>query len=98
VLSSSPSLYHALQGRPCFFTIFASSDIKLHPTHVSRVDAILETHMGELLAPPASLERFNEIGPFVSQDIEVGILCFQRPAIAKYFPAGGCALYLCEVP
>jgi hypothetical protein len=75
LLSSSPSLYHALQGRPCFFTIFASSDIKLHPTHVSRVDAILETHMGELLAPPASLERFNEIGPFVSQDIEVGSWC-----------------------
>jgi hypothetical protein len=73
---NSSSSYHATQGRPCFFTIFASSDIKLHPTHVSRVDAILETHMGELLAPPASLERFNEIGPFVSQDIEVGSWCY----------------------
>jgi hypothetical protein len=82
-----------MQGRPCFFTIFASSDIKLHPTHVSRVDAILETHMGELLAPPASLERFNEIGPFVSQDIEVGILCFQRPSMAKCFSIG----WLCLV-
>lgn len=47
--------------------------MKLHPTHVSRVDSFLQDHVGELIAPPASIERYHEIGPYVSQDIEVGV-------------------------
>jgi hypothetical protein len=48
-----------------------SSDVKLHPTDSAKADDFITRHVGQLIAPPATLERYEEIGPYVSQDIEV---------------------------
>ena len=47
--------------------------MKLHQTDSSRADEFIEKHIGELIAPPASYERYQEIGPYVTKDIEVSI-------------------------
>lgn len=60
-----------LQGRPCFFTVFVSSDITLHPTDHTKADGLIERHLGGLLNPPATIERYNAIGPYTTQDVEV---------------------------
>lgn len=59
------------QGRPFFFTFFVSNDVKLHSTTAEKADEIVQKHLGTLLLPPASVERYNEIGPYVTQDLEV---------------------------
>jgi hypothetical protein len=48
-----------------------SSEVKLHPTDSAKADDFIARHVGQLVAPPATLERYEEIGPYVSQDIEV---------------------------
>jgi len=60
-----------LEGRPCFFTFFVSDQLKLHPTSAVKADDVIQRHVGDLLAPPATLERYKEIGPFVSQDVVI---------------------------
>eukprot|EP01032_Pedospumella_encystans_P012834 gene12834-14817_t len=60
-----------LEGRPFFFTFFTSSEVKLHVTQTVKVEDFIQKHVGELVLPPASLERYNEIGPYSSQDLEI---------------------------
>ena len=59
------------QGKPFFFTFFISNEVKLHPTDSLRAQDFISKHLGVLLSPPHSLERYNELGPFKESFFEV---------------------------
>lgn len=58
-------------GRPMFLTFFTSSAIKLHLTSSLKADEYIQKHIGELIFPPASLERLQAIGPMEKTVVDV---------------------------
>eukprot|EP01039_Chlorochromonas_danica_P003222 gene3222-3528_t len=60
-----------LEGKPMFFTIFASPSVKIHLTDSSKAEKFIETHIGKLIFPPENMERLEAIGPFEAKDFEV---------------------------
>lgn len=60
-----------MEGRAFFLTFFVSNEIKLHVTDHNRADEYLKKHIGNLIFPPATLERLEAIGPFVESIVEV---------------------------
>lgn len=54
-----------------FFTVFAASIVKLHYSDELKAESYLERHTGELVAPPASPQRWKEIGPFKTTTFEL---------------------------
>lgn len=59
IFFGSYARFDFIQGEPQSFTIYASSDIKLHRTKLIKADELYAEHKGELLAPPTkeSLEQ-----------------------------------------
>lgn len=60
-----------MEGKPFFFTFYVSNEVKLHLTDHTRADDFLAAHIGKLIFPPASKERFDELGPFVETIVEL---------------------------
>lgn len=60
------------QGRPVFFTVFASPEIKIHYTDSLKADDFVARHLGSsLLSPPESPERLAELGPMESATFDL---------------------------
>jgi hypothetical protein len=51
--------------------MFISNEIKIHLTNASKATSIAEAHMGKLIFPPMSYERWKQLGPFESIDFDV---------------------------
>jgi len=60
-----------LQGKPFFFTVFMSNEVKVHPSTTEKVNELLETHVGGLLKPPISWRRYKELGNFKAKEFEI---------------------------
>lgn len=45
--------------------------MKLHQTSTERADEFLQKHIGELIYPPNSIERFQELGPWEPREFEI---------------------------
>jgi 30S ribosome assembly GTPase len=60
-----------VQGKPLFFTFFISNKIKLHPTTASKVAEFTAKHIGELVFPPSSIQRVEELGPYESVEFDL---------------------------
>ena len=63
-LTSHSFVFQRIQGRPFFLTFYVANAIVLHPTATAKAEDFLAKHVGELVTPPASLDRLEEIGPF----------------------------------
>lgn len=65
---------------PFFFTFFVSNEIKIHKTRIEKADNFIQTHMGKLIFPPESYERYEQLGPYESTifDVRIGFfsMCF----------------------
>jgi hypothetical protein len=57
--------------KPFFFTIYVANEIKLHPTDSARADEFIQNHIGGMLTPPLTLERYKELGEFEQHEIVV---------------------------
>jgi hypothetical protein len=73
VLVGGLATVELVSGRPFFFTFFVSNDVQMHPTDASKAADFVVKHVGGLISPPHSLERLEALGPFVSQELEVGL-------------------------
>ena len=60
-----------LDGMPFFFTAFVSNDVKVHPTDTSKVEDLLRNRVGDIISPPESPERYEQLAPFGSHVVEV---------------------------
>lgn len=58
-------------SKPFLFTFFVGNAIKLHPTDSSKAHEFIQSHIGTLLTPPASLERYQALGEFETHDITI---------------------------
>ncbi|CAM9421408.1 unnamed protein product, partial [Heterosigma akashiwo] len=50
-----------LEGKPFFFTFFVSNKVKLHQTSTEKSNEVLEKHMGTLVFPPFTEERYKTL-------------------------------------
>jgi ribosome biogenesis GTPase A len=66
-----------VSGRPFNFTFFISNDILIRPVNTEVVDDFVKRHVGDLLAPPASLERLEALGALTEHTFTV-ILCYKQ--------------------
>jgi hypothetical protein len=66
-----------------------SNDIKLHVTDQNRADEYLKKHIGNLIFPPATLERLEAIGPFVESIVEVEGTSWKEAAADVVLPGLG---------
>jgi ribosome biogenesis GTPase A len=64
VLVGGLAMVELVEGRPFFLTFFVSNEVKLHPTRIEKAQEFVEKHVGDLVAPPATVERLHELGPF----------------------------------
>ncbi len=48
-----------------------SNEIKVHLTDGLRADEVLKKHIGNLMLPPNSIERLEELGEFEDNEFEV---------------------------
>lgn len=46
--------------KPFLFTFFVANEIKLHPTSSAKADEVLQKHVGTIVTPPLSQERYDE--------------------------------------
>lgn len=61
-----------LQGKPFFFTVFMSNEVKVHLSTMEKANELLETHVGGLLQPPISWRRYKELaGNFKAKEFEI---------------------------
>ncbi|GJQ10787.1 hypothetical protein GpartN1_g2578.t1 [Galdieria partita] len=60
-----------IQGKPFFFTVFMSNEVKVHPSTTEKAEELLETHVGGLLQPPTSWRRYKELGTFKAKEFEL---------------------------
>lgn len=56
-----------MQGRPFFFTVFVSSNVKVHPGKIEGAKEFGTKHCGGLLTPPFTNERLNDLGQWTSK-------------------------------
>ncbi len=56
-----------LEGKPFFFTVFISPDVKVHPGKIEGAAEFLAKHTGGMLTPPFSADRFSEMGEWTSK-------------------------------
>eukprot|EP01031_Cornospumella_fuschlensis_P026471 gene26471-31993_t len=60
------------QGRPVFFTVFASPEIKIHYTDSLKAEEFVAKHLGSsLLSPPESPQRLAQLGPMESASFDL---------------------------
>jgi len=50
-----------IEGLPFFFTFFASNQIKLHATTIENGPEFVRKHVGKIISPPYSEERFDTL-------------------------------------
>jgi len=62
---------HFRRGRPFLFTCYLANAVHIHPTATEKVDDVLARHAGELLAPPASYQRIQELGPYEARTFTI---------------------------
>jgi len=80
---------HMRSGRPFLFTFYLANAVKIHPTDSSKVEAMLEKHVGAMLAPPASYERLAELGEFHETTLEVEGRGWNEAAVDVVLPGLG---------
>lgn len=56
-----------VEGKPFFFTVFVSPDVKVHPGKIEGAEEFLEKHVGELLVPPFDNERLQSMGQWTTK-------------------------------
>lgn len=56
-----------VEGKPFFFSAFVSSGIKVHAGRAENADDFTARHVGDLLFPPLSKERLEELGEWSSK-------------------------------
>ncbi len=56
-----------IEGKPFFFTVFVSSNVKVHPGKIENAEEFAKKHCGGLLTPPFTSERLNELGQWTSK-------------------------------
>jgi ribosome biogenesis GTPase A len=71
VLLGGIARLHMHSGRPYLFTFYLANAVQIHPTDLAKVDDVLLKHAGELLTPPDSYERLEELGPFDETTYEI---------------------------
>eukprot|EP01040_Poterioochromonas_malhamensis_P000552 gene552-591_t len=71
ILMGGLAKFEMIEGRPFFFTFYLANEIKIHQTNQSKADSFIEKHIGSLIFPPHSLERYQALQPFHSVDLEV---------------------------
>ncbi|CAM9996517.1 unnamed protein product, partial [Choristocarpus tenellus] len=73
VMMGGLARFEVVEGRPYLVTFFVSNEVRLHPTDATRVEAMLQNHLGkdQMIFPPYSTERLQELGEMVSYDFEV---------------------------
>jgi len=89
VLLGGIARLHMRSGRPFFFTFYLANAVKLHPTDTAKVDSVLKKHAGELLAPPASYERVQELGDFEEHTFHVRGRGWDEAAVDLVLPGLG---------
>lgn len=60
-----------LEGKPFFFTVFISPDVKVHPGKTEDADAFLAKHVGGMLTPPFDADRLADMGDWSSKSVTV---------------------------
>jgi len=71
VLLGGLARVHFISGLPFLLTFYLANAITIHPTPTAKVEAMLEKHVGGLLAPPSSFERLSQLEPFIEQDCPI---------------------------
>lgn len=56
-----------MSGKPFFFTCFFAPTVKVHPGKVEGAEEFALRHVGELLTPPYSEDRFVNLGEWTSK-------------------------------
>lgn len=56
-----------VSGRPFFFTCFFAPTVKIHPGRLEDAGEFARRHVGQLLAPPFSQERYDNLGDWTSK-------------------------------
>lgn len=70
-----------VEGRPFFFTTFVSSDVKVHPGRSEEAEEFTRKHVGELLTPPFSATRLEELGEWSSKSFTAHGAGWERACI-----------------
>ena len=89
VLLGGLARVNMLEGKPFLFTFYLANSIAIHPTQTAKVEEMLQKHAGQMLAPPASVERLEELAPFVETRFEVEGRGWDEPAIDIVLPGLG---------
>jgi len=71
VLMGGLAVIEHTEGKPFFFTFFISNEVKLHPTDAVNAENFLSKHIGTLVTPPLTQERYQELGPFKDSYFEI---------------------------
>lgn len=56
-----------LSGKPFFFTCFFAPTVKLHPGRLEDADDFVRRHVGQMLTPPYSEDRYTSLGEWTSK-------------------------------
>lgn len=56
-----------LEGKPFFFTVFVSPNVKVHPGRMDGAPEFLTKHVGGLLTPPFDNKRLEEMGRWTAK-------------------------------
>lgn len=92
-----------VEGRPFFFSAYVSSEVKVHPgrseytgkfqaeseDNKEGADDFTRRHIGKLLAPPFSEERYDTLGKWVSKSCLVNGAGWKEAAIDVVFSGLG---------
>ena len=89
VLLGGIARLHMRAGRPFFFTFYLANAVAIHPTDTSKVDEMLQKHVGGLLAPPASYERLAELGAFEEHTFQIEGRGWDEAAVDLVLPGLG---------
>ena len=80
---------HMRSGLPFLFTFYLANAVKIHPTDSSKVEQMLEKHVGAMLAPPASRERLEEMGAFEETSFDIDGRGWDEAAVDLVLPGLG---------
>eukprot|EP00930_Biecheleria_cincta_P073533 TRINITY_DN60810_c0_g1_i1.p1 TRINITY_DN60810_c0_g1~~TRINITY_DN60810_c0_g1_i1.p1 ORF type:complete len:756 (+),score=107.24 TRINITY_DN60810_c0_g1_i1:73-2340(+) len=77
------------QGKPCDFTVFVCSKVKLHVTRIYKAEAVAKSMAGDQLTPPMDAGRFDSLLPWSPHRFEVAGLGWDEAGADIVFPGLG---------
>lgn len=78
-----------VEGRPCDFTVFMCSKLKLHVTRTVKAETVAKKMAGNELTPPMDPRRFDSLRPLSSHRFDVMGLGWDEAGADIVFPGLG---------